>query len=152
MIYRSDLRANQGKAIYLFGDNLLRVGYGGQAKEMRGEPNAIGVPTKKRGSMDPDAFFSDDTLNANIQAILDPVLEAMKMACAGYVIVVPSDGLGTGLARLPELAPVTNEFLRDCIAMLGKARPGLHPARLTDPLFKEWGIEKSVDFENWSYL
>lgn len=152
MIYRSDLRANQGKAIYLFGDNLLRVGYGGQAKEMRGEPNAIGIPTKRRGSMESDAFFSDSTLDANIQAIIAPVLEALKMACAGYVIIITSDGLGTGLARLPELAPTTNEFLLDCLAMLGKARPGIHPARLTEPLFKEWGIEKSVDFSEWSLL
>lgn len=152
MIYRMDLRANQGKAIYLFGDNLLRVGMGGQAKEMRGEPNAIGIPTKRRGSMDDDAFFSDATLEANIQAIIVPVLEALKMACAGYVVVVPMDGLGTGLAMLPERAPVTADFLDDCIVMLGKARPGLHPARLTDLLFREWGISLSVNFDDWSLL
>ncbi|MEC7290450.1 MAG: hypothetical protein VXW22_10215, partial [Pseudomonadota bacterium] len=43
-IYRQDLRANPG-TIYVFGDNTERVGLGGQAKEMRGEPNARGIAT-----------------------------------------------------------------------------------------------------------
>jgi hypothetical protein len=44
-ITRKDLRENPDKR-YVFGDNVERRGYGGQAKEMRGEPNAIGVVTK----------------------------------------------------------------------------------------------------------
>ena len=44
-IARADLKQNQDR-IYLFGDNVERVGHGGQAKEMRGEPNAIGIATK----------------------------------------------------------------------------------------------------------
>ena len=39
-------RANP-RAIYVFGDNLLRKGLGGQAKEMRGEPNTLGIVSKK---------------------------------------------------------------------------------------------------------
>lgn len=152
MIHRSDLRANQGKAIYLFGDNLLHAGYGGQAREMRGEVNAIGIPTKRRPSMESDAFFSDATLDANIQAIITPFIEAMRLACAGYIVVVPADGLGTGLARLPDCAPTTNDFLSDCLAVLAKARPGIHPDRLIAPLFKEWGIEKNIDYSAWSLL
>jgi hypothetical protein len=45
MIYRRDLRANP-ESLYLFGDNTKRVGIGGQAREMRGEPNAVGIATK----------------------------------------------------------------------------------------------------------
>lgn len=45
-VTRADVRANPDK-IFIFGDNLAGRGFGGQAKEMRGEENAVGVPTKK---------------------------------------------------------------------------------------------------------
>ena len=32
---------------FVFGDNEVRRGYGGQAKEMRGELNTVGVRTKR---------------------------------------------------------------------------------------------------------
>jgi hypothetical protein len=44
-IRRQDLRNNRDK-FYVFGDNMQRIGYGGQARDMRGEPNAIGAVTK----------------------------------------------------------------------------------------------------------
>ncbi len=34
--------------LYVFGDNMTGTGYGGQAAQMRGEVNAVGVPTKWR--------------------------------------------------------------------------------------------------------
>ena len=43
---------------YAFGTS-RRIGFGGQAKEMRGEPNAISVATKWEPSNRPNAFFSD---------------------------------------------------------------------------------------------
>ena len=46
-ITREYVRANPDK-IFLFGDNLEQRGLGGQAAAMRGEPNAVGIPTKKR--------------------------------------------------------------------------------------------------------
>ena len=42
-ITRKDVRENRFK-IYVFGDNLQKIGYGGQAKAMRGEYNTIGIP------------------------------------------------------------------------------------------------------------
>jgi hypothetical protein len=42
---------------YVFGDNGRRIGFGGQAKEMRGEPNAIGVATEWVPTNRPNAFF-----------------------------------------------------------------------------------------------
>lgn len=45
--------------IYLFGDNLLRKGLGGQAKEMRGEPNTLGIVSKKYPSNSLSSFYSD---------------------------------------------------------------------------------------------
>lgn len=58
-IFRSDLRTNP-TIKYLFDDNLVRRGYGGQAKEMRDGPNAIGVATKATPSNRPGEFLSDD--------------------------------------------------------------------------------------------
>jgi hypothetical protein len=40
-------------------DSVQRHGLAGQAKEMRGEPNAIGVATKRAPSTNPKAFFDD---------------------------------------------------------------------------------------------
>lgn len=106
-ITREDVRANPDK-IFLFGDNLERVGLGGQAGAMRGEPNAIGVPTKHSPSMSDDAFFSDDEFDFTslcIDAALQSAINANK------TIIIPADGLGTGLAELDTRAPKTFAYL-----------------------------------------
>ena len=58
MIYRKQLKDNPN-ILYVFGDNMVRQGYGGQAREMRGEPNAVGIPTKWRPDNTDGAFFYD---------------------------------------------------------------------------------------------
>lgn len=98
-ITRADLRSNPERR-YVFGDNLARVGLGGQAREMRGEPNAIGVPTK----VSPRQFMTDVTPGALI-AIDEAFHEVRTALLAGHDVVVPTDGLGTGLAELPTRAP-----------------------------------------------
>ena len=45
-IERSDLQ-NNPEDVYIFGDNYARQGLCGQAKAMRGEPNALGIATKR---------------------------------------------------------------------------------------------------------
>ncbi|MBK7804129.1 MAG: hypothetical protein IPJ55_15990 [Chloracidobacterium sp.] len=55
--------------IFLFGDNLVRRGLGGQASAMRGEPNVVGIPTKKLPSNNENAFFTDAELAQNKAAI-----------------------------------------------------------------------------------
>lgn len=106
-ITRQDCRNNPGK-IFLFGDNLQKRGFGGQAKEMRGEPNAIGIPTKKQPANSPQSFFIDNEFEQNCRAIS----EAFALIPKGKTIVIPSAGLGTGLAKLNETAPKTFEFLQ----------------------------------------
>ena len=72
---------------------------------MRGEPNAIGIPTKRRPDMGDGAFFSDwdfDTFRHEASA---PLARLRAHAEAGGAIVWPADGIGTGLAQLPERAP-----------------------------------------------
>lgn len=58
-ITRQMLR-DEPEKLFVFGDNFGRVGFGGQAKEMRGEPNAVGVLTKRFPSMVHAAFLTDD--------------------------------------------------------------------------------------------
>lgn len=109
-IFRTDLLANP-TVKYLFGDNLVRKGFGGQAKEMRGEPNAIGIATKRTPSNNPGEFFSDDEYHANIRAMMRDLVPAKYHLIAGGLLVIPADGLGTGLSELPTRAPRTNAWL-----------------------------------------
>ncbi len=119
-ITRQDLR-NNPEVYYVFGDNVMRIGMGGQAKEMRGEPNAIGVVTKWNPSMDEDAFFYDhDHMNQSphiphISADLRIIMEKYRL---GNTIVFPSDGLGTGLSMLPTKAPHCYWALYSIVQML----------------------------------
>ncbi|MGJ4945036.1 hypothetical protein ACQR1W_31035 [Bradyrhizobium sp. HKCCYLS1011] len=109
-ISRKDLWDNPSK-FYVFGDNVQRRGYGGQAKEMRGEPNAIGVATKWSPSMDANEFF-DDTLACRAIVGRD-LLKIDDLLRAGKTVVVPSDGIGTGLSQLPQRAPNLHRFIED---------------------------------------
>lgn len=94
--------------LFIFGDNLFGRGKGGQAI-IRDEPNAYGIPTKKRPDYNPESFMTDEELEENKQHIMKAI---DNMPISQYeAIVFPEDGLGTGLARLPELAPKTFEFL-----------------------------------------
>lgn len=116
-IYRSDLQ-NNPEVLYLFGDNRTRTGLGGQAKEMRGEPNAVGVVTKWEPAMRPASFFTDadyDKVTYLITLDLGPVRKHLR---EGGVVVIPSDGLGTGLSELPKRAPLIHKFLEKSLKEL----------------------------------
>lgn len=112
LITRKGVRANPGK-IFLFGDNLEQRGFGGQAAAMRGEPNAIGIPTKKSPNYSRDAFFTDDELEQK-QSAIDLAFAKLAEAVTDSTrsIVIPSDGLGTGRAQLKERAPRTFAHLQ----------------------------------------
>lgn len=107
-IKRQDLKSNPNTQ-YLFGDNLKRSGFGGQAKEMRGEPNAIGIPTKKKPSNTSDSFFNDLEFEQNKKAI-DRAFEKIDQ---NRPIIIPEGGIGTGLANLKNKAPKTYKYLQN---------------------------------------
>lgn len=91
--------------LFVFGDNLERKGLGGQAAEARGEPNAIGIATKRKPTMEPDAFLSDSDY-ANWMAAERSTLHRLLAASNfGRTIIWPLDGIGTGLAQLEKRAP-----------------------------------------------
>lgn len=111
MIFRRELQAHPD-VFFVFGDNVERKGYGGQAKEMRDEPNAIGVATKFRGGMNNADFFSDNQIEHILANYVIPDLDKVeKQLAAGKTVVIPADGLGTGLAMLPDVAPKINAYI-----------------------------------------
>ena len=127
-ITREDIRAEKDR-IFLFGDNLTGRGYGGQAKEMRGEENAIGIPTKKAPSNNPNSFFTDKELAANIKAID----QAFSKIPPDKTVVIPKAGLGTGLAQLQEKAPNTFAYLNEKLAEIGFNNPNRETAKNLAP-------------------
>ena len=118
-ITREFVRANPDK-LFLFGDNELRTGMGGQARHMRGEPNAHGIRTKFAPHSRPDAFWSDKDFDANCDMIsLDLVVPELWLV-ANKDVIIPQHDLGTGRARLNELAPETFKYLQNRIAGLAR--------------------------------
>jgi hypothetical protein len=109
--YTVDVVRENPDCVFIFGNNLLDIGCGGQAI-IRNEPNAYGIPTKKAPSMSSKSFFSDSEYDQNVDAINN----AIENIPSGYdYIVFPEDGLGTGLAELPVRAPKTFSYLVDTI-------------------------------------
>ena len=100
---------------FVFGDNVERVGLGGQAKAMRGEPNAIGIPTKLKPSNEEDAFFRtknfDEADEIFESYMKEEFLKLDNLLVQGKYVVIPTDGIGTGLSKLPEYAPELNTII-----------------------------------------
>lgn len=106
-VYRTDLRANP-TVLYIFGDNQMRVGLGGQAAEMRGEPNAVGVCTKKTPGRNALDFWTDHDYDANMRQFNHDMVTIIRHLRKGGLVVFPNDGIGTGLSELPTRAPITH--------------------------------------------
>ncbi len=105
--------------LFLFGDNDIQRGKGGQAV-IRDEPNTIGIPTKKYPSYRDDSFYYDEEYEENIVKI-DKAFEQVLEKAKNYKgIVLPKDGFGTGLAELPTRAPKTLEYINKKIEELKK--------------------------------
>ena len=116
-IYRDDLKQNPD-VLYVFGDNTARAGMGGQAGEMRGEPNAVGVCTKAFPSMSEHSFWNDNNYEDNIKQIDADFRRVVLHLIVGGMVVLPAEGLGTGLSELPTRAPKTHTYLSEFIEVL----------------------------------
>lgn len=114
-LFKRELLRAEPEARFVFGDNRERWGYGGQAGACRDEPNAIGVATLYAPG---DFYRPDDPLAlATVTSDLNRVALALA---EGRLVYAPIDGLGTGLARLPEHAP----NLHRLIVAFFRAAPG----------------------------
>jgi hypothetical protein len=118
-ISRADLQANP-QSIFLFGDNMQKTGLAGQAAAMRGEPNACGVPTKWRPSRHPTAYFTDASFAVpEVRFCIDEAFNRAEYWLARDCdVVIPADGLGTGLADLPTRAPKIHAYIESRIQAL----------------------------------
>ena len=104
----------------MFGDNLLRIGYGGQARVARGEMNAIGIVTKAS----PSTYFTDtaEDFNASKQPIVQAFVILAQHLRNGHDVVWPKDGVGTGLVQLNVRAPEIADAIERCrIALFSMA-------------------------------
>jgi len=117
-ITRSFVREHRDR-IFLFGDNLARQGFGGQAAAMRGEPNVVGIPTKKLPTKSENAFFTDVEFEQN-KAAIDHSFQLLgaRSSTTHQVIVIPANGIGTGRAQLESRAPLTFAYLEKRLAEL----------------------------------
>lgn len=111
-------------ATFVFGDNVQRVGTGGQAV-IRHEGNAFGVPTKWRPSMHTSALFYDDDHDAQLEVMvgLDAIEEFLEQ---GKIVYWPKDGIGTGLShwqiQAPKLLAYTQERVSAFLLQYGEER------------------------------
>lgn len=116
---RSAIRSRPD-VLFVFGDNMTTLGRGGQAKECRGEPNTVGIPTKWYPDMTEASFFCDDDLPKVAFRIKDAFRRLDAHLASGKDIVWPADGIGTGLAQLPERAPAIAAYIERCKQHLTK--------------------------------
>lgn len=106
--------------LYVFGDNLERTGYGGQAGEARGCPNAIGIPTL----FAPGRPATPEYISL-FRAVAATEFQTLYLhLMSGGDIVWPKDGVGTGLANLqencPELLFYINNYLKRLTSTFGE--------------------------------
>lgn len=92
--------------IFVFGDNLVKEGYAGQAC-IRDQSNAFGVPTCKGIGK----YFTDREYVRNCEIIDISLGKLIKKSQRYDMLVFPEDGIGTGLAMLHSRAPKTWEYL-----------------------------------------
>lgn len=113
-ICRVDLR-NNPHVLYAWGDNMAGVGFGGQAKEMRGEPNGVGIPTKRA----PYVFLTDADYKEWHAAAEWPLTKLGNYLHDGGAAIFPADGIGTGLADLEKRAPLIWRELCTRLELMG---------------------------------
>jgi hypothetical protein len=138
IISRGDVRSNRN-ILYVFGDNDAREGLAGQAKQMRGEPNAMGISTKKSPNMGDAAFKNDAEFEENARIItqdVDAIIAAWNSGSYTKVIVPP---IGQGLAKLSEKAPKTWAYLNEELRRLEKTISAAAPTQGVGTFIKEIG-------------
>lgn len=105
-----ELVQNNPHLLFIYGDNLERRGKRGQAV-IRDLPNTIGIATKHSPSMRAEAFFKGENKE---YLIIDREMRRLEEALDSGVYtgaVLPTNGLGTGLAELQRRAPKVLEYL-----------------------------------------
>ena len=100
--------------IFIYGDNDLRTGLGGQAI-IRNESNTLGIRTKKKPTHEKDAYYTDKEFEDNKKKIIQDIKKISDELLFGTTIVFSEGGYGTDRAKLKEKAPKTFKFLCDIL-------------------------------------
>jgi len=110
----NDCLINKHK-LYVFGDNTIREGHGGQAN-IRDIKNSIGIATKLLPSQSNNAYFSDRY--EEYQIIVNDIEKMIKkFKEENYeILVLPHDGLGTGLSKMPEKSPELFKWMNSLLS------------------------------------
>lgn len=103
--------------LFIFGDNDVKKGKGGQAV-IRSEPNVAGIPTDKKPGKHPDSYYTDDEYDLNKKKIMNAINYIIELSAEYEAVVLPEAGFGTGLADLPNKAPKTYKFLLKAVKYL----------------------------------
>lgn len=103
-ITRQMLR-DEPDTLWVSGDTLIGKSLGGQASEMRGEPNAVSIAAKPLPAMDPAAYFTDADIETFRRAAEPPCRRLASHLRSGGIVVWPAAGIGTGLADLERRSP-----------------------------------------------
>jgi hypothetical protein len=101
---------NESNVLFVFGDNTIRVGKGGQAI-IRHCDNAYGVATKITPGYNKKNYFNDNNIRDNIAIIKNDLEKLLQVSKSYRNIYFPRDGLGTGLSDLQNKAPRTLKAL-----------------------------------------
>lgn len=107
--------------LFIFGDNDLKQGKKGQSI-IRDQPNTIGIPTKKKPSSYPSSYYYDIEYEENIKKIdkaFEEILSRLKNEDFKGIIL-PENGIGTGLAKLQINAKKTLKYIENKIQELIK--------------------------------
>jgi len=106
--------------LFLFSDNDRDKNTnleGGNQAVIRGQNNAFGIRTGYSGGL--DGGFRDDKLSIN-KKMINNDLSALKRISKKYKkIKYSSQGFGTGIFNLPEVAPLTYKYLYDKLWKIG---------------------------------
>lgn len=104
--YNIGMLSANPKKLYVFGDNTIRAGRGGQAT-IRDCFNAIGVATKRLPSTGDGAYYADT--QSDYKALTNDLFNLSKVMDSpeyqDWTLVFPKDGLGTGLSEMPQRSP-----------------------------------------------
>jgi hypothetical protein len=100
--------------IFIYGDNDLRTGLGGQAI-IRNESNTLGIRTKKKPTHEKDAYYTDKEFEDNKKKIIQDIKKISDELLFGTTIIFSEGGYGTDRAKLKEKAPKTFKFLCDIL-------------------------------------
>jgi len=127
-------RANRD-TLYIFGDNLIRIGSGGQAI-IRSERNVFGLPTKIFPLNSPQSYLHDYDQESYLYVTkfyCNVFMKLDKLSTGYKKVVFPAAGLGTGLSRMPEHAPKLLKYIDFRVSILigedyAKYRNNLHLA------------------------